>query len=88
MRGSRQLSPGPKNFPNPLGQPLLQKEAHFSIGIQSERIIQKSKAGDTGQSAVYNNLVNLGNSGKFGAMTRGDTGGVLFSQQIVGTDQN
>jgi hypothetical protein len=74
---------------------MNKSEHHISGGGQSERTLParnfRNTAGDTGQSGNFHNHILIGNSGKGQqfALTRGDTGGVIFSRKnSVNEDSN
>jgi len=73
---------------------LNKTENHLSGGGHSERTLTarnfRNTAGDTGQSGNFQNHILIGNSGKGQqfALTRGDTGGVIFSRKDSGNEES
>ena len=72
-----------------LTQPLMPRsDSHLSHGVRSERLSSRNlfrSAGDTGQSVIA-----FGNQSKGMnvALTRGDTGGVIFSKNSLKEETN
>ena len=70
---------------------MNKSEHHLSAGGKSEISHTARTAGDTGKSRNFHNHVLIRNNSGRGhqfALTRGDTGGVIYSSKVPGHEES